>query len=157
MFKKILSILTFLMPVFTNSCELTIQSNKLLLDGVYLNKGTAAEGLLINSRMVQGIADGFGNWPYPDTKKWDPMRNTNEFVNNMSIWKSRGLNGFTVGLQGGSPKIGSSGYKNSAFNGDGTLKPAYMDRLKLILDKSNELEMVVIISLFYRNQVSIFG
>ena len=139
-----------------NACVLSISGNKLLLDNVYINNGTQAEGLLINSRMIQGISDGFINWPYPDTKKWNATRNNLEFVKNMSLWKSKGLNGFTVGLQGGAPKSGSTGYKNSAFNGDGTLKPSYMTRLKNILDKSQELDMIVIVSMFYRTQVSIF-
>lgn len=152
-------ILSFLFGMFSlvNSCVLTAKDHKLLIDNEYINKGTLAEGLLINSRMIQGISDGFGKWPYTDNRKWEPERNTKEFVENMSLWKSKGLNGFTIGLQGGSPKIGSSGYKNSAFNGDGTLKQDYMNRLKLVLDKSNELNMVPIVSLFYRNQVDIFG
>jgi hypothetical protein len=49
--------------------------------------GYKIEGLLLNSRMVQGIFDDLNpetknNWIYPDTKKWDPERNTNEFVLN---------------------------------------------------------------------------
>jgi hypothetical protein len=155
--KKLL--LSFIFGIFSlvNCTVLSIKDNKLLLDNEYINNGTLAEGLLINSRMIQGISDGFNTWSYPDSKKWDPERNTQEFVGNMTLWKNEGLNSFTVGLQGGSPKIGSSGYKNSAFNGDGSLKPAYVNRLKLILDKSVELKMITIVSMFYRNQVSIFG
>lgn len=157
MIKKILYALsTIFLAVNSTASQLSIQGNKMLLDGILLNKGTPAEGLLINSRMIQGISDGFNNWPYPDTKIWNATRNTQEFVDNMSNWKLKGLNGFTVGLQGGSPKIGSSGYKNSAFLGDGTLVPAYMDRLKLVLNKANELKMIVIVSLFYRSQVAQF-
>jgi hypothetical protein len=67
-----------------------------------------AEGLLPNARMIQGIFDDSNpatrqNWAYPDTKQWDPARNTKEFVGNMSSWKAAGLLAFTVGLQGGSP------------------------------------------------------
>ncbi len=157
MIRKILYALsTIFLAVSSNSSQLSIQDNKMLLDGVFINKGTPAEGLLINSRMIQGISDGFNSWPYPDTKIWNATRNTQEFVNNMSIWKSKGLNGFTVGLQGGSPKIGSSGYKNSAFASDGSLLPSYMDRLELILNKANDLNMIVIVSLFYRSQVAQF-
>ena len=44
------------------------------------------EGLLFNSRMVQGIFDDLNaetreNFIYPDTKKWEPERNTQEFIN----------------------------------------------------------------------------
>ena len=151
-------IISFIFSLFSivNSIVLTAKDNKLLLDNEYINKGTPAEGLLINSRMIQGISDGFDNWSHPDTNKWDPERNTKEFVENMVVWKSKGLNGFTIGMQGGSPKIGSSGYKNSIFNGDGSLKTDYINRLKLVLDKSNEINMVTIISFFHRNQVDIF-
>jgi hypothetical protein len=155
--KKIFGLILFSFYCLIDCCNISIKQNKILLNDVYINNGTKAEGLLINSRMIQGISDGFGNWPYPNTKKWDAQRNTNEFIANMPLWKSKGLNSFTLGLQGGSPKIGSSGYKNSAFNGDGSLKQSYLNRLKLVLDKSVEQEMIVILSLFYRNQVSIFG
>jgi hypothetical protein len=157
MIKKIMYALsTIFLAVSSNSSQLSIQGNKMLLDGVFINKGTPSEGLLINSRMIQGISDGFNSWPYPDTKSWNATRNTEEFVNNMSTWKSKGLNGFTIGLQGGSPKIKSSGYKNSAFMSDGSLVPAYMNRLKLILNKANDLNMIIIVSLFYRSQVEQF-
>src|SRR5262245_52593836 len=48
-------------------------------------KGHRIEGLLFNSRMVQGIFDDLedgtrARWAYPDTKKWDADRNTREFV-----------------------------------------------------------------------------
>lgn len=154
LFLFVLSSLTF----FSESVKLSIQGNKLLLDNVLINNGTKASGLLINSRMVQGISDGYTSYPYPDTKKWNATRNNLEFVSNMCVWKENGLNGFTIGLQGGAPKIPlPSGINNSLFNGDGSLKPAYLERLKLILDQANHLNMIVIVSFFYRGQVSIFN
>jgi hypothetical protein len=44
-------------------------------------RGYNVEGLLPNSRMVQGIFDDLNpetvsTWIYPDTKTWDPDRNT---------------------------------------------------------------------------------
>ena len=47
--------------------------------------GQRIEGLLFNSRMVQGIFDDrnpetVSRWAYPDTKKWDAERNTREFI-----------------------------------------------------------------------------
>ncbi|MCX6320187.1 MAG: hypothetical protein NTX93_00050, partial [Bacteroidia bacterium] len=58
-------------------------------------KGYKIEGLLLNSRMVQGIFDDLNpetvnNWIYPDTKRWDADRNTNEFILNMDKWHSYG-------------------------------------------------------------------
>ena len=160
---KILKIINTILFLFigikkTDSSRLSISENKFLLDGVFINKNSSAEGLLINSRMVQGISDGFVKFPYKDTNKWDPSRNTAEFVANMCNWKSKGMNSFTIGLQGGAPtsNTNSQNYKNSAFEADGSLKSDYMGRLHLVLTESNKLDMIVIVSLFYRSQVSIF-
>lgn len=122
-------------------------------------KGNKIQGLLINSRMVQGIFDDLnpetrGLFAYPDTKKWDPDRNTREFVEAMEVWRSYGLNSFTINLQGGSP-VGYGNQKNwlnSAYYEDGRLRPEFMARLEKILDKADELNMVVMLGLFYFGQ-----
>ena len=122
-------------------------------------KGFRIEGLLLNSRMVQGIFDDLNpetrdNWIYPDTKRWDPERNTSEFISNMEKWKSYGLLSFTLNMQGGSPQGYSSAqpWYNSGYNEDGSLRPDYLARLESILDKADELGMVPILSLFYFGQ-----
>jgi len=121
--------------------------------------GIKIEGLLLNSRMVQGIFDDLnretsGLWIYPDTKKWDPDRNTNEFIMNMKKWRSYGLISFTINLQGGSPQGYSQDqpWDNSGFTEDGSLRPDYMKRLERILDKADDLGMVPILGLFYFGQ-----
>ena len=121
-------------------------------------KGNTIEGLLMNSRMVQGIFDDLNPetrtlFGYPDTGEWDPDRNTAEFVAAMEEWNAYGLNAFTINLQGGSPiGYGNKDWYNSAFFSDGRLRPEYMDRLKLGLDKADELEMVVMLGIFYFGQ-----
>src|SRR4051794_35069667 len=72
-------------------------------------KGHRIEGLLLNSRMVQGIFDDLnpetvGKWAYADTGKWDAERNTREFIAAMPEWRRNGLIAFTINLQGGSPQ-----------------------------------------------------
>ncbi len=72
-------------------------------------KGKKIEGLLFNSRMVQGIFDDLNpetrdRWAYPDTGKWDAERNTREFIAAMPEWRRHGLLCFTINLQGGSPQ-----------------------------------------------------
>jgi hypothetical protein len=122
-------------------------------------KGNKIQGLLINSRMVQGIFDDLNPetrqlFVYPDTKKWDPDRNTNEFVEAMDGWHDHGLNSFTLNLQGGSP-VGYGNQKNwlnSAYYEDGRLRPEFMARLEKILKKADNLNMVVILGLFYFGQ-----
>ncbi len=122
-------------------------------------RGHRIQGLLLNSRMVQGIFDDLnagtvGRWAYPDTGRWDPERNTREFVAAMADWKAHGLLAFTLNLQGGSPQ----GYSkeqpwiNSAFEPDGSLREKYFMRAAQILDEADRLGMVVILGYFYFGQ-----
>src|SRR5262245_56480102 len=70
--------------------EVSIRGDAFLINGkpTYAGRfwqGKKIEGLLMNTRMVQGIFDDLnpetrGRWAYPDTKQWDPERNTREFV-----------------------------------------------------------------------------
>lgn len=117
------------------------------------------EGLLLNSRMVQGIFDDLNpetvsRWNYPDTGRWDAERNTREFLAAMSTWRAQGLLAITLNLQGGSPQGYSKEqpWRNSAINGDGSLRPDYLSRLKRIVDRADELGMVVILGYFYFGQ-----
>lgn len=138
-------------------------------DSFYLNgrptyagrswKGHAIEGLLLNARLVQGIFDDLNpataaQWAYPDTGKWDPERNTNEFIAAMPEWRRQGLLAFTLNLQGGSPYGYSKQqpWENSAFDVDGKLRPAYTARLARIVNRADELGMVVIVGYFYVGQ-----
>jgi len=127
-------------------------------EGRYWN-GNKIQGLLMNSRMVQGIFDDLNDttihyWEYPDTEKWDADRNTAEFVQNMQLWHSYGLLSFTINMQGGSPQGYSSSqpWINSAYREDGSLREEYLSRLEKILDKADELGMVPILGLFYFGQ-----
>src|SRR5687767_13972497 len=122
-------------------------------------KGKKIEGLLLNSRMVQGIFDDLNDetrskWNYPDTGKWDADRNTREFVTAMPEWRKHGLICFTISLQGGSPQGYSQNQRchNSAVTTEGELRPDYMARLEKILDRADELGMVPILTVFYFGQ-----
>jgi hypothetical protein len=121
-------------------------------------KGNKIEGLLMNSRMVQGIFDDLNpetrsRWNYSDGE-WDAERNTNEFITNMPVWANYGLNSFTLNLQGGSPEGYSKAqpWHNSAFTADGDLRDDYALRLQRIIDRADALGMVVILGLFYFGQ-----
>ncbi len=146
-----------------------IQDEAFILDGrptypgrVFHHAGRdlRIEGLLLNSRMVQGIFDDENpetrdRWRYPDTGSWDPERNTREFLAAMPHWREHGLLGFTLNLQGGCPTgyvSGGQPWHNSAFRADGSLKPSYLDRLGRILDRADELGMVAIVGLYYFGQ-----
>jgi hypothetical protein len=215
--------------------EVAIKGDAFLINGrpTYAGRmfnGKKVEGLLMNTRMVQGIFDDLNpetasRWVYPDTKKWEPDRNTTEFMAAMPEWKRHGVLAFTINLQGGSPGFaggrgrrggGAAGaaapaggaatgqtaaapaaaapgtgaqptppaappagerggagaappgggpegrgrgrgptgpqLENSAIDPEGNLRPAYMARLKRILDRADELGMVAIVGYFYFGQ-----
>jgi hypothetical protein len=142
----------------------SIRGEQFLINGEPTYKGRTwngkkVEGLLMNSRMVQGIFDDrnpetVGRWAYPDTKRWYADRNTREFVAAMPEWRKHGLLAFTINLQGGSPQGYSKDqpWHNSAIDADGSLRPDYMARLEKILDRADELGMVAILGIFYFGQ-----
>ena len=144
--------------------EVSIRGEQFFVNGEPTYKGRVwnghkIEGLLMNSRMVQGIYDDLnpetrGMWAYPDTGVWDADRNTAEFIAAMPIWREHGLVAFTINLQGGSPQGYSKDqpWHNSAITADGALRPDYMARLERILDRADELGMVVILGIFYFGQ-----
>jgi hypothetical protein len=144
--------------------EATIVGDALYINGrpTYAGRswrGLRIEGLLLNSRMVQGIFDDLnpatrGRWAYPDTGRWDPDRNTAEFCAAMPDWRGHGLLAFTLNLQGGSPEGYSveQPWHNSAYEADGRLRQDYLARLERVLQTADGLGMVVILGLFYFGQ-----
>ncbi len=145
--------------------RVSFQNEKIAINGELTYRGRyfegkSVEGLLFNVRAVQAIFDDENPetrkfWSYPDTNQWDPERNVEEFVKALPSWKEKGVLGFTVNLQGGVPMIHrefSQPWINTAFKPDGSLKPAYLDRLQKILDVADKLGMVVIVGLFYFGQ-----
>ena len=146
--------------------EIGIDGTRFLINGDLTYPGVAyngkpVEGLLFNSRMVQAIFDDENpatvmHWRYPDTGLWDPDRNTDEFCALLPEYRRHGLLGVTVGLQGGGsiyrPEVYDH-YVNSAFAPDGTLKPAYCERLRRVLEAADAAGMVVIVNYFYWKQV----
>jgi hypothetical protein len=144
--------------------EVSIRGEQFLINGkpTYQGRtwnGHKIEGLLMNSRMVQGIFDDLnpetrGLWAYTDTGKWDADRNTAEFIAAMPVWREHGLLAFTINLQGGSPQGYSKEqpWHNSAITLAGELRPGYMARLERILDPADVLGMAVILGIFYFGQ-----
>jgi len=122
-------------------------------------RGIRLEGLLPNSRMVQGIFDDANpqtrhHWKFPDSMAWVPERNTNEFVAAMEEWRISGLLAITLNLQGGNPfgYGANQPWINTAIKPDGSLDKAYMSRLEKILRRADQLGMVVILGYFYFGQ-----
>jgi len=120
--------------------EVAIRGERFFLNGKPTYAGRSYRGLesegLLNLRAVLGIFDDLnpetrGRWAYPDTSKWDPERNTREFVAALPEWRRHGLLAFTINLQGGSPE----GYFKS--------QPAR------VLAQADALGMVAIVGYFY--------
>jgi len=142
----------------------SIQDDTFLIDGRPTCEdrewnGHRVEGLLFNTRMVQGIFDDLnpetvGNWAYPDADQWDPERNTREFVAAMPSWRAHGVLAFTINLQGGNPKgyTREQPWNNSAIAPDGSLRSEHAARLERIMDQADALGMVVILGIFYFGQ-----
>jgi hypothetical protein len=151
-------------PPAARRTAVAIQADDFVINGQPTLKGVVwrghrLEGLLPNSRMVQGVFDDLnpetsGRWAYPDTKTWDAARNTREFVAAMAGWRRSGLLAVTLNLQGGSPEGYSKDqpWHNSAFTEEGLLRPDYRARAALILDEADRLGMAVILGLFYFGQ-----
>ncbi len=142
----------------------TIEGEQFLINGepTYAGRtwqGHKIEGLLMNSRMVQGIYDDLNpetvdRWVYPDTGTWCPERNTDGFVSAMPEWRRHGLLCVVVNLQGGSPYgyTPVQPWHNSAIRSDGSLRADYMARLERIIDRADEIGMVVMLGIFYFGQ-----
>jgi hypothetical protein len=142
----------------------SIEGDRFFLNGhpTYAGRtwqGKKIEGLMMNSRMVQGIFDDLNpetasRWAYPDTGKWDAERNIREFLAAMPVWRAHGLLSFGINLQGGSPEGYSRDqpWRNSAIAADGSLRADYLARLKRIVDFADNLGMVVVLGYFYFGQ-----
>jgi len=151
-------------PPATRRTGVSIRGDDFLINSQPTLKGVAwrghrLEGLLPNSRMVQGVFDDLNpdtraRWAYPDSKAWEAARNSREFVAAMAEWRRHGLLAFTLNLQGGSPEGYSKDqpWHNSAFAEDGSLRSEYMARVERILDEADRLGMAVILGLFYFGQ-----
>lgn len=149
--------------LMTNT-TVTIDSDRFHVNGCPTYQGRIwqnrrVEGLLFNRRMVQGTFDDMNpatvqHWAYPDTGTWDAERNTVEFIDAMPEWHRHGVKCFTLNLQGGSPEGYSKEqpWHNSAFAADGSLRIDVLDRCRRILQRADELSMVVILGLFYFGQ-----
>ena len=133
-------------------------NDALTYEGVSFN-GHRIEGLLLNTRMVQATFDDLNaetrhQWAYADTGEWSAERNVSEFLAAMPMYREHGVLAVTVNLQGGSPYGYSKAqpWVNSAINADGSLREDYLGRLARVIERADELGMVVIVGIFYFGQ-----
>jgi hypothetical protein len=144
--KRILYLTFFLYAASIASGRTAVSINKTQwqINGKITYPGMAAEGLLMNVRMV--------NSTFEDEKRtdFDPNNNTSRFILKIPEYNTYGVRAFTLNLQGGFP--GYEGAVNSAFRPDGTLRIDYMSRIKRIIEECDKRDMVVILGLFYQRQ-----
>lgn len=117
------------------------------INGAPVNRGTAAEGLLMNVRMVSAT---FEDRNRPD---FDAEANADKFIARIPEYAAHGVNAFTLCLQGGMP--GYEGAVNSAFNPDGTLRPDYLRRVERVIRACDRQGVVIILGLYYQRQSKI--
>ena len=157
-------LLIYSVQIIGQNTSVSIRGEKFFINGKPTFEGRtwnviSVEGLLPNSRMVQGVFDDLNpetvsKWKYPDTGVWSAERNTSEFIAAMPDWRNHGLLAFTICFQGGSPEgySASQPWENNAFEPDGKLRPAFSARMEKIIRKADELGMVVILGIFYFGQ-----
>lgn len=120
---------------------------------------TPLQGTLSTVRMVNAMfddrnADTRDLWKYPDLGRWNPDRNTHEFVDNLESYAAKGLAAVSISLQGASPCLSPTcggdldRRDSSAYNADGSLRHPFFTRLEWIMDEADRLGMVVLLTLF---------
>ncbi|HEX2027141.1 MAG TPA: hypothetical protein VHF25_04000 [Nitriliruptorales bacterium] len=142
--------------------SVSIAGTEFLVDGEVTYPGTAAQGLLLNARMVNAAFDDenpatVGRWAYPDTGRWDADRNVREFVTALPSYAAHGLQAVTINMQGGNPVPGCScrashDWITTAFTTNGSLKAAWLERLDLAIRAAADNGLVVILGIFYAGQ-----
>jgi hypothetical protein len=143
---------------------ISIQDDRFLINGIPTYSGRSwqgfpIEGLLMNTRMVQAVFDDLNPatrpwWAYPDSGVWDPERNVRDFIAALPVYREHGVLAFTANLQGGSPRGYSQEqpWHNSAITAEGDLRPDYLARMDQVIERADQLGMVVILGLFYFGQ-----
>jgi len=136
-------------------------------------------GLLFNVRAANAIFDDRdGSLPpgwlddpgdrpdnnYAGFGTWDPAQNTSRFINQLPLWRRKGVLAVSVNFQGGCScsRNGEGGAvtagddqtpDNNPFGpGGGTIDPGYLDRMARVVDALDENGMIAIIGLFYFGQ-----
>jgi CubicO group peptidase (beta-lactamase class C family) len=124
--------------------HVAVHKDQWLLGGAVTYRGAKAEGRLMNVRMVNAV--------FEDTRRpdFDPEANTDRFVRHLPDYVGHGVRAFTINLQGGMP--GYEGAVNSAFDADGNLRPAYLRRVRRVIEACDRQGAVVILGCFYQRQ-----
>ncbi len=132
--------------------KVTIEGASWYINGELMNKGSPAEGLLMNVRMVNTAFEDESRKILDIVPEFDPDENTDRFIRRILEYVAGGVNGFTISLQGGFP--GYEGAVNSAFTDDGNLREPYLRRITRIIRAADTRGAVIILTCFYQRQHS---
>ena len=160
-------------PIDTTPTVVSTSGTRWMINGQLTYPGTPAEGTLQVVRAANAIFDDrnpatLPYWKYPDTGVWDPERNVREFLEQMRVWRTYGINAVDVSLMGGKPypyngqleqdfgaaATGSNQPQDAiGFTPQGQLLPAYRARAERVIEAADQLDMVVILTVLYWGQV----
>jgi CubicO group peptidase (beta-lactamase class C family) len=129
---------------FTPRTRVSLRGERWCINGELTNRGSHAEGLLMNVRMVNAV---FEDRNRPDR---DPDAITDRFLAHLPDYAAHGVNALTLCLQGGMP--GCEGALNSAFERDGSLRQPYLARVRRVVEACDRAGLVVILGCFYQRQ-----
>lgn len=125
--------------------RITISGRDWKIDGQPTYRGARAEGLLMNVRMVNAVFEDAGR-----PSIIDPDKNTERFIAAIPRYVAHGVRAFTICLQGG--HCGYEGTVNTAFEPDGSLRPAYLKRVDRVITACDRAGATVILGCYYQRQ-----
>ena len=127
---------------------LSFQGRDTYQDGVIINQGSDAEGLIMNARLVQATVDHDEQAP-----NWNPESNTNNFVAELPAMAAHGLNAITINCQGGLyRRSAQEAYDAGAFNANGTLRTDHASRILRAVTGMLDNGIIPVVGIFYFRQ-----
>jgi CubicO group peptidase (beta-lactamase class C family) len=124
--------------------RVAIKKGQWFLNDVVTYRGAKAEGLLLNVRMVNAV--------FEDAKRpeIDAEANLQQFLKSLPDYVNHGIRAFTISFQGGMP--GYEGAVNSAFDAEGNLHSAYLQRVRRVVEACDQRGTAVILGCYYQRQ-----
>ncbi len=132
------------------------------------NEGASYRKKLRGSLAMLRVAQGLFDDEWLTERKFDAEANTGRLIAQLDVYKRHGIGGVVVGLQGADPGYApevngvargrsadlgrGSGALISAYEADGSLKPAWAARLERLIAETNRRGMVLGIILFQQYQ-----
>jgi CubicO group peptidase (beta-lactamase class C family) len=136
-------------PVFGKSTtRISIADGNWYLNEQVTYRGTRAQGLLMNVRMVNTVFEDANERTRPAGFSADA--NTEAFLTVIPDYVASGVRAFTLNLQGG--HCGYEGAVNSAFRADGSLRESYLSRVQRIIEACDRHGAAVILGCYYQRQ-----